>query len=289
MVTDVLEKFGDWIKSLIIPHLMDLLSGMFNDVNSQVGSIASDVATTPSAFSPAIFGMIKNISDNVMMPIAGIILTFIACYELIQMVVGYNNLANFETWFIFRWIFKTFLAVELITHTFDITMAVFDVTQHVISGAGGLIAGGTAVDSSALSSMQTTIEAMNVFGVFFLFLQVWVVQLLTLLMSKIIFVIIYSRMIEIYLWVSLAPIPFATFANKDQSAIGQNYFRGLLALGFQGFLILICVGIYAVLISTISFSSDIIGSLWGVFGYTVLLAFTLLKTNSIAKVIFQVH
>lgn len=289
MVTDVLEKFGDWIKSLIIPHLMDLLSGMFNDVNSQVGSIASDVATTPSAFSPAIFGMIKNISDNVMMPIAGIILTFIACYELIQMVVGYNNLANFETWFIFRWIFKTFLAVELITHTFDITMAVFDVTQHVISGAGGLIAGGTAVDSSALSSMQTTIEAMNVFGVFFLFLQVWVVQLLTLLMSKIIFVIIYSRMIEIYLWVSLAPIPFATFANKDQSAIGQNYFRGLLALGFQGFLIMICVGIYAVLISTITFSSDIIGSLWGVFGYTVLLAFTLLKTNSIAKVIFQVH
>ncbi|MBQ3798169.1 MAG: hypothetical protein II842_18155 [Butyrivibrio sp.] len=268
---------------------MDLLSGMFNDVNSQVGSIASDVATTPSAFSPAIFGMIKNISDNVMMPIAGIILTFIACYELIQMVVGYNNLANFETWFIFRWIFKTFLAVELITHTFDITMAVFDVTQHVISGAGGLIAGGTAVDSSALSSMQTTIEAMNVFGVFFLFLQVWVVQLLTLLMSKIIFVIIYSRMIEIYLWVSLAPIPFATFANKDQSAIGQNYFRGLLALGFQGFLIMICVGIYAVLISTITFSSDIIGSLWGVFGYTVLLAFTLLKTNSIAKVIFQVH
>lgn len=288
-VLDIFNQFGEWLKGLMIPHLMDALSGMFNSVNSHVGSISSDVAATPSAFSPTIFNMIKNVSDNVMMPIAGIILTFIACYELIQMVIGYNNLANFETWFIFRWIFKTFLAVELITHTFDITMAVFDVTQHVISSAGGLISGSTAIDASALAGMQSTIEAMNVFGVFFMFLQVWVIQLLTLLLSKIIFVIIYSRMIEIYLWVSLAPIPFATFANRDQSAIGQNYFRGLLALGFQGFLIMICVGIYAVLISSVSFSSDIIGSLWGVFGYTVLLAFTLLKTNSIAKVIFQVH
>ena len=275
------------LKDLIIPYLMSVLQTMFDCVNEQVGTIASDVGTTPSAFNPAIFGLIRNISETVIMPIAGIILTFVACYELIQLIISYNNLANFETWFIFKWVFKTFIAVEIITHTFDFTMAVFDVAQHVITNAGGVIGASTAIDASALASMESTIEAMDIWSIFALFFQVSIIMIVTQILSKLIFVIIYVRMIEIYMYVSLAPIPLATFANKEQSSVCINYGKSLFALGLQGFLIMICVGIYAALIQTLAFSSDIVGSLWGVVGYTVLLAFSLFKTNTVAKAILQ--
>ncbi len=285
----VLAEIEEWLKSMLVPAVMEKLTSMFNSINSEVGSIASDVGTTPYGFSPSIFNMIRNISETVIMPIAGIILTFIACYELIQLIVSYNNLANFETWFIFKWVFKTAIAVTLITHTFDFTMAVFDVAQRVINSSGGLIAGSTAVDASALAAMEATIEAMNPFAIFGLWLQLSIIDVLTWILSKLIFVIIYCRMIEIYMYVSLAPIPFATFGNKEQSMIGQNYMRSLFALGFQGFLIMICVGIYAMLVSSISSSSDIIGSVWGMVGYTLLLAFSIFKTGSIARSILQAH
>ena len=233
--------------------------------------------------------MIRSLSENVIMPIAGIILTFIACYELIQLIISYNNLANFETWFIWKWIFKTFVAVELITHTFDFTMAIFDVAQHVVQQAGGVISGSTAVDASTLSSMQSTLEAMDVVPLLSIFLQSFIVQFLMYILSVLIFVIVNGRMIEIYLMVSLAPIPFATFGNREQSMMGQNYVRSLFALGFQGFLIMVCVGIYAVLIQSVAFSTDIIASLWKVMGYTVLLAFTLFKTGALAKSILHAH
>ncbi len=275
------------LKDLIIPYLMSVLQTVFDCVNEQVGTIASDVGTTPSAFNPAIFGLIRNISETVIMPIAGIILTFVACYELIQLIISYNNLANFETWFIFKWVFKTFIAVEIITHTFDFTMAVFDVAQHVITNAGGVIGASTAIDASALASMESTIEAMDIWSIFALFFQVSIIMIITQILSKLIFVIIYVRMIEIYMYVSLAPIPLATFANKEQSSVCINYGKSLFALGLQGFLIMICVGIYAALIQTLAFSSDIVGSLWGVVGYTVLLAFSLFKTNTVAKAILQ--
>ncbi|SFG06813.1 hypothetical protein SAMN04487761_10361 [Lachnospiraceae bacterium C7] len=285
----IFNQFGDWLKSQIIPVLMAQLRAMYDGVNAQVDSVSSQAGMTPARFSPQVFNMIKSVSENAIMPIAGIILTFVACYELIQLIMSYNNLANFETWFIFKWVIKTFVAVELITHTFDFTMAVFDVTQTVITRAGGIINGSTAIDASALSTMQSTIERMSIWGVLFLFLQIWIIGLATNILSKVIFVIIYARMIEIYLMVSLAPIPFATLGNKEQGVMGQNYIRSLFALGFQGFLILICVGIYAVLIRTVAFSSDIIGSLWGVLGYTILLAFTLFKTGSIAKSVLNAH
>ena len=222
-------------------------------------------------------------------PIAGILLTFIACYELIQLVIGHNNLANFETWIFWKWIFKTFLAVTLITNTMNISMAVFDVAQHVVNNAGGIIAGSTAIDDSALATMESTLETMEIGPLLSIYLQSFVVQFLIYILSALIFVIVYARMIEIYLMVSLAPIPFATFGNREQSQIGQNYLRSLFALGFQGFLIMVCVGIYAVLIQTVTFSTDIIGSLWGVMGYTILLAFTLFKTGAVARSILHAH
>ena len=225
--------------------------------------------------------MVRNISESVIIPIAGLILTFIACYELIQMIIDHNNLANFETWIFFKWVFKTFVAVMLITNTFNITMAVFDVTQHVINASAGIISGNTAIDASALETMEETLMAMDLGPLLGLFLQSFI--------AIIIFVIVYGRMIEIYLMVSLAPIPLSTFGNREQSNIGQNYLRSLFAIGFQGFLIMICVGIYAVLIQSIAFSDDIIGSIWGVMGYTVLLCFTLFKTGSLAKGVFSAH
>ena len=285
----IFQQVEEWLKGLIIPVLMDTISSIFDCVNTEVGNISSDLAVTPSGFNPQVFNMIRQISETVIMPIAGIILTFVAVYELISIICSYNNLANFETWFIFKWIFKTFIAVELITHTFDFTMAVFDVASHVISNAGGIIQADTAVDASALAAMQTTIEAMGIGEIIFLFMQIYIIKVLILLLSKLIFVLIFCRMIEIYMYVSLSPIPFATFGNREQSMIGQNYMRSLFALGFQGFLILICVGIYAMLVQTVAFSSDIIGSIWGVLGYTLLLAFSIFKSGGVAKSVLQAH
>lgn len=285
----ILEQITDWLKSMIISGIMGNLSGMFDSVNQQVGQIAGDVGTTPANFSPAVFSMIRNISESVILPIAGMVLTFIACYELIQMLIEHNNLANFETWTFFKWVFKTFLAVTLISNTFNITMAVFDVAQQVISRSGGLISGSTSVSDATLTAMQATLEGMDLGPLLGLYLQTFVVQVTMLALSAIIFVIVYGRMVEIYLMVSLAPIPFAIFGNHEQSHTGQNYLRSLFALGFQGFLIMICVGIYAVLIQNLSFSDNIISSIWGVMGYTVLLAFTLFKTGSLVKSVFAAH
>ena len=286
---DVLQQLGTWMKVILVNGIMTQLTGLFDSVNTQVGDIATQVGTTPANFSPGIFSLIRSISESVILPIAGLILTFIACCELIQMIIDHNNLANFETWIFFKWIFKTFVAVTLISNTFNIVMAVFDVAQHVINSAGGLLDGSTAVNGSALETMRHTLEGMDIGELFALYLQSLVLQFTIKALSVVIFVIVYGRMIEIYLMTSMAPIPFSTFGNREQSAAGQNYLKSMLALGFQGFLIMICVGIYAVLIQGITISSDIVGSIWGVVGYTVLLCFTLFKTGSIAKSIFAAH
>ena len=285
----ILESIEDWFRELLVSGIMDNISNTFQSVNDQVGAIATEVGTSPADFQPAVYTMISTLSENVIMPIAGIILTFIACYELIQLVISHNNLANFETWIFWKWIFKTFVAVMLITNTMNITMAVFDVAQHVVTESGGIISDSTAIDDSTLADMEDTLEDMDIGPLLSIYLQSFVVQFLIYILAALIFVIVYARMIEIYLMVSLAPIPFATFGNKEQSMIGQNYLRSLFALGFQGFLIMVCVGIYAVLIQTVAFTTDIIGSLWGVMGYTILLAFTLFKTGAVAKSILHAH
>ncbi|MFQ7581156.1 MAG: VirB6/TrbL-like conjugal transfer protein, CD1112 family [Pilosibacter sp.] len=274
---------------MLVGGIMSNLSGMFDAVNQQVAEIAGDVGTTPANFSPGVYSMIRNISESVIIPIAGLILTFIACYELIQLIIDHNNLANFETWIFFKWIFKTFVAVTLITNTFNIVMAVFDVAQNVVNASSGIISAGTAVDASTLEAMEETLRGMDIGPLLGLFLQSIIVQITMYALSIVIFIIVYGRMVEIYLLTSLAPIPFATFGNREQSQIGQNYLRSLLALGFQGFLIMICVGIYAVLIQSIAFSDNIISSIWGAMGYTVLLVFTLFKTGAIARSVFNAH
>lgn len=288
-MSNILQQLTDWLKELLISGIMNNLSGAFDAVNQQVGQIAVDVGKTPAQFLPGVYSMVRNISESVILPVAGIIMTFIACYELIQMIISHNNLANFETWIFWKWIFKTFVAVSLVSNTFNITMAVFDVAQWVVRRSGGLITRSTAIDTSVLSTLRSTLEQMDIGALFGIFLQSFVVQVCLYLLSAIIFVIINGRMVEIYLMTSLAPIPFATFGNSEQSMMGQNYLKSLFALGFQGFLIMICLGIYAVLIQTVSFTADIAGSLWSVMGFTILLAFVLFKTGSLAKSILNAH
>jgi hypothetical protein len=288
-VEGILQQIDEWIKQMLVSGIMANLTNTFDSVNTQVGQIAAEVGTTPANFSPSVFQMIRTLSENVIMPVAGIILTFIACYELIQLIISHNNLANFETWIFWKWIFKTFVAVTLISNTMNITMAVFDVAQYVVNSAGGVISASTAIDAGSLLSLTNRLNAMEASELLPIFLQSFVVQFLVYILSALIFVIVYARMIEIYLMVSLAPIPFATFGNREQSMMGQNYLKSLFALGFQGFLIMVCVGIYAVLIQNIAFTEDIVGSLWGVMGYTILLAFTLFKTGAVAKSILHAH
>ena len=278
----VLKAISDWIKSLLTAAIMSNLSGLFDDVNTQVGSIAQQVGTKPSAFEPRVFAMIEALSRNVVLPIAGIILTFIACYELIQMITEHNNMAQFEPALLMKWIFKTAVSVWLISNTFEIIMAVFDVTQQVVANSSGIISGNTRVNEVGLSMLEASMMQMEVGPLFGLFLQSFFIGITMRILSIVIFVIVYGRMIEIYCMVSLAPIPMATWGNHEQSHIGQNYLKSLFALGFQGFLILICVAIYAVLIQNVAISGDAINSIWSIVGYTVLLCFTLFKTSSVA-------
>ena len=284
----ILQQIQDWLKEMLISGIMNNLSGLFDSVNDQVGDIATQVGTSPASFSPGVFSLIRNVSESVIVPIAGIILTFIVCYELIQLIIDHNNLANFETWIFFKWVFKTFAAVTLITNTFNIVMAVFDVSQHVISSSGGIIGGSTAVTDSMLTTLETNLADMDLGPLLGLFAQSMIIGLTMKIIGIIIFVIVYGRMVEIYLMTSLAPIPFATFANREQSQIGQNYLRSLFALGFQGFLIMICVAIYAVLVQSVAVA-DPINAIWGLIGYTVLLCFTLFKTGSLAKSVLHAH
>ena len=283
------DRITEWLKGMLVDGIMDNLSGMFDAVNQQVADVAAQVGRTPASFSPGVYNLVRGISESVIIPIAGMILTFIACYELIQLIIEHNNLANFETWIFFKWILKTFIAVTLISNTFNIVLAVFDVAQYVVNASSGLISGSTAVDASTLDTIRASLEEMETGQLLGLFLQSFIVQICSSILSVAIFVIVYGRMIEIYLMTSLAPIPFATFGNREQSQIGQNYLRALFALGFQGFLIIICIGIYAVLVQTVSFTDNLIGSIWGIMGYTVLLCFALFKTGSLAKSILSAH
>ena len=285
----VLKAISDWIKSLLTAAIMSNLSGLFDDVNTQVGGIAQQVGTKPSSFEPRVFAMIEALSRNVVLPIAGVILTFIACYELIEMITQHNNMAQFEPALLMKWIFKTSISVWMISNTFDIIMAVFDVTQQVVANSSGIISGNTRVNDIGLSMLQSSMMQMDVGPLFGLFLQSFFIGITMRILSIVIFVIVYGRMIEIYMMVSLAPVPMATWGNHEQSLVGQNYLRSLFALGFQGFLILICVAIYAVLLQNVAISGDAINSIWSIVGYTVLLCFTLFKTGSVARSILGAH
>lgn len=281
------ESISDYAKSKLIDGVMYVLTGLFDGVNNEVAKVSGQVSTGPADFIPGVYPLIKSTSESALMPIAGMILTFIACYELIQLVVAHNNLANFETWIFIKWLVKTSVAVVAITHCFDFTMAVFDVTTQVTSQAGSFITGSTRITGAQLDTLRSTLEGMSFGEILPVYAEITALGMGFKILQLIIFVVIYGRMIEIYLLVSMAPLPFSTFGNKEQSHIGQNYVRSLVAIGFQGFLILIVVGIYAVLIQNITISDDVVETMWGVMGYNILLVFSLFKTGTLSKRIFS--
>ena len=283
------EWITEWLKGLLIEGIMGNLTGLFDTVNTRVGEIAVQVGTTPAAWNAGVFSLIRQISETVILPIAGLILTFVATYELIQMLIDRNNLHDIDTWLFFKWIFKTAAAILILSNTFNIVNAVFDVSQSVIARSVGVIQGSTDITPGMLDTLEATLETMGLGELLGLFMQSILIGFTMTALNIIIFVLVYVRMLEIYMLTSLAPIPVATLSNREVGQMGQNYLKSLFAVGFQGLLILLCVGIYGVLVQGISTSGDPIGAIWGCVGYTVLLCFMLFKTGSISKSIFGAH
>lgn len=281
----------DWLKGILIDGIMGNFEGLFDNVNNQIGEIATQVGASPASWNAGVFSMIRQLSETVVLPIAGLVLTFVMCYELIQMLIDRNNLHDIDTWMFFKWILKTFAAVVILSNTFNIVMAVFDVAQSVVQSSSGLIQGSTNVTPDILANLETTLQDMDIGPLLGLWMQSFMMKFTMTALNIVIFVIVYGRLIEIYMLSSLAPIPLATVVNREIGSMGHNYFRSLLAVAFQGFLIMVCVAIYAVLVQSVSTAgtSDIGSAIWTVIGYTVLLCFTLFKTGSLAKSIFGAH
>jgi len=283
------DFFTGWIKDGLVEAVMERFENMFSSINGQIGDIAADVGQGPMDWNVNIFNMIRNLSETVILPIAGIILTFVACYELIQLVIGQNNMHNFEPVNLYKWFFKTAIAVFILTNTFDIVMGIFGLAQDVVNQSSGIISGELDAGVDALEQFRTQLEAMGIWELMGLWLETFIVSLSLQIMRVVVFIIIFGRMLEIYIMVSIAPIPLATMTNREWGQIGNNYLKSLLALGFQGFFIMVCVAVYAALVQAIPTASSPHGAIWTILGYTILLCFCLFKTGSLSKAVFGAH
>nr|WP_325258830.1 CD0415/CD1112 family protein [uncultured Oscillibacter sp.] len=286
----ILDWLEEWFKGVLIDGITSNLTGLFDTVNTKVGEIAADVGATPQGWNSGIFNMLRNLSETVIVPIAGAILALIMCYELIQLIAERNSMHDMDSWMLFRWVFKSAAAIILVSNTWNIVMGVFDLTQSVVNQSAGVIIGNTSIDiTSVVTDLDTRLSAMDIGGLLGLWFQSLFVGLTMNILSICIMLVVYGRMIEIYLVTSLGPIPLATIGNSEWRGMGQGYLKSLFALGFQAFLIMVVTGIYAVLVQSIALSDDVSGAIWGCMGYTVLLCFCLFKTGSIAKAVFAAH
>ncbi len=286
----IFDKITEFIKEFLISLITGSLGNMFDDVNTKVSTIAADVGQTPQDWNSSIFNLLHNLSETVIVPIAGLIITFILCYELITMITEKNNMHDIDTFMFFKYIFKACVAVYIVTHTFDITMAVFDLGQHIVTQSAGVIGANTNIDiSSALADIETTLSSMEIGELFLLVLETSLISLCMKILSICITVVIFGRMIEIYMYCSVGAIPFATMTNREWGQIGNNYLRGLVALALQGFFIMVCVGIYAVLVNGFTVTDNLHTTIFTIAAYTVVLCITLFKTGSISKSILNAH
>ena len=284
------DAITGWLKDILVSGIMSNLSGMFDSVNEKVGDIATQVGMTPQAWNGSIFNMIQRLSQNVVLPVAGVILAFVMTLELVQILMDKNNFHDIETVVFFRWIFKTTCAILIVTNTWNIVMGIFDVAQGVVNQASGIIVGDTSIDLAAvMPDMEERLREMDIGPLLGLWVQSLIVGITMWALTICIFIITYGRMLEIYLVTSMAPIPMAAMLGKEWGGMGQNYLKSLFALGFQAFLIMVCVAIYAVLVQGIAVSTDISAAIWTCMGYTVLLCFTLFKTGSLSKNLFAAH
>ena len=136
----IMDAIVEWLKEILVGGIVSNLSGMFDNVNEQVSNITAQVGATPQAWNGAIYGMIRNLSDTVIVPISGVILAFVMTLELIQMVTEKNNMhGDVDTWMFFKWVFKSAAAILIVTNTWNIVMGVFDVAQGVVNSASGVM------------------------------------------------------------------------------------------------------------------------------------------------------
>ena len=286
----ILDWLEEWFKGVLIDGITSNLTGLFDTVNGKVGEIAADVGATPQDWNSGVFNMLRSLSETVIVPIAGAILALIMCYELIQLIAERNNMHDMDSWMLFRWVFKSAAAIILVSNTWNIVMGVFDLTQSVVNQSAVVIIGNTSIDITAVvTDLENRLSDMDIGGLLGLWFQSLFVGLTMNILSICIMLVVYGRLIEIYLVTSLGPIPLATIGNSEWRGMGQGYLKSLFALGFQAFLIMVVTGIYAVLIQNIALDGDVSGAIWGCMGYTVLLCFCLFKTGSIAKAVFAAH
>ena len=287
---NILDTILNWIKNILMECITDNLNGMFDQINSEVGAVADTVGQTPATWNAGVFSMIRTLSDNVIVPVAGMILTFVLCYELISMIIDRNNFHDIETFLFFKWIFKCFVAVYLITHTFDITIAIFELAQHIVQQSAGIITGTTAIDfAAAAGNITGQLNGMGIGELFGLLVETLLLRLTVPIMSLCVMLVLVGRMIEAYIYCSVGAIPLAAMTNREWGQMGNNYLKGLAALGLQGFFIMICVAIYAVLVGQIGREGNIHAAIWRCAGYTVLLCFSLFKTSAVSKSILGAH
>lgn len=288
---NILEQIEQWIKEFLIDCITGNLTGMFDEVNSKVGEIAAEVGKTPQSWNSGVFSMIQNLSEAVIIPIAGLIVTFVLCYELISMIIEKNNLhGDFDTFQLFKWIFKTFVATYIVTHTFDIVIAIFELSQNIVNQSAGVINGNTAIDfNTIIGDLTEQLESMEVGELFLLLIETSLVGLTMNAVSICVTLVLLGRMIEIYVYCSIGAIPFSTMTNREWGSMGNNYLKGLVALGLQGFFIMVCVAIYTVLVQSIAIAENLHIAIWTCAGYTVLLCYSLFKTGSVSKSILNAH
>lgn len=284
----IFDKIEEFFKELLLGGIQANLESMFLDINDKVGAVATDVGKTPMGWNGDVFAFIKSINDSVIIPIAGLIITAVLCIELINMVMQKNNMHDTDTFEFFKYIIKMWIAVWLVSHAFEFSMAVFDVSQHVVNKAAGVINTSATVSGDQIVAMMDTLKEKGLGELVMILFETSLIKVAIQVISVVIMLVVYGRMFEIYVYSSVSAIPFATMGNKEWGQIGTNYIKGLFALGIQGLFLMVCLGIYAVLVKTIKIT-DIHTSTMTILGYAVLLGLMMLKSGTLAKSVLNAH
>ena len=284
----IFDKIEEFFKELLLGGIQANLESMFLDINDKVGAVATDVGKTPMGWNGDVFAFIKSINDSVIIPIAGLIITAVLCIELINMVMQKNNMHDTDTFEFFKYIIKMWIAVWLVSHAFEFSMAVFDVAQHMVNKAAGVINTSATVSGDQIVAMMDTLKEKGLGELVMILFETSLIKVAIQVISVVIMLVVYGRMFEIYVYSSVSAIPFATMGNKEWGQIGTNYIKGLFALGLQGLFLMVCLGIYAVLVKTIKIT-DIHTSTMTILGYAVLLGVMMLKSGTLAKSVLNAH
>lgn len=290
LLFNIFDKLKDLLKDILIGSIQANFESMFGEMNDKIGIIATDVGQTPMGWNKEVYTFIKSINDDVIIPIAGLIITAVLCIELIQMVMQRNNMQDADSFELYKYIIKAFIAVYLASHAFEFSMAVFDVAQTLVNKAAGVVGASTTFSSEELLAAIETLKELDLGKLFTLVIETTLYKFVLWVVGILINVIVCGRMFEIYVYSSISSIPFATMGNKEWGQIGTNYIKGLFALGLQGLFLMICLGIYNVLVKTVVISgADFTSSLTSIVGFAVLLGVMMFKSGSISKSVMNAN